>query len=300
MARILVGCETGLHEFDGAGKASAVQHTGRNVSVLAPEGATLWAVLDGREAWHARDGNWSRVASLDKPQIKCLADTRAGCIAGTAEARLFRVADGSIEAVASFDAIKERSDWYTPWGGPPDTRSLSEDANAIFVNVHVGGILRTRDGGVSWQPTIDVHADVHKVLARPGRLFAACAWGLGVSNDQGDSWEFQSDDLHASYCRGVAVCGETLLVSASTGPGGGQSALYTGGLAGDSLQRCRAGLPEWFDKNIDSLCLDAVPDGEVAAFGTSDGRLFASLDQGDNWAEVASGLNGINCVLVMP
>jgi hypothetical protein len=91
-----------------------------------------------------------------------------------------------------------------------------------------------------------------------------------------------------------------ILVSASRGPGGSESAVHRGRLEGGALERCRTGLPDWFDDNIDSGCLDAIPEGDLAAFGTSDGRLFASADLGASWGEVASGLPSIRCVLVVP
>jgi hypothetical protein len=75
---------------------------------------------------------------------------------------------------------------------------------------------------------------------------------------------------------------------------------YRGDLTGERLERCRGGLPEWFDANIDSLCLDALANGDVASFGTRGGRLFASADEGRTWSEIASGLPPINCVLTSP
>src|SRR2546429_115455 len=81
-----------------------------------------------------------------------------------------------------------RDRWFTPWGGPPDTRSISEDDEAVYVNIHVGGILRSVDCGRTWQPTLPIERDVHKVLARPGRLYAASARGLAVSPDSGETW----------------------------------------------------------------------------------------------------------------
>ena len=119
-----------------------------------------------------------------------------------------------------------------------------------------------------------------------------------MSPDQGGTWSLHAEGLHASYCRGVAACGEALLVSASEGPAGRRSALYRGGLEGKSFERCRAGLPEWFDGNIDSSCLDAIPETGPAAFGTADGRVFISPDEGTSWDVLASDLPGINCVLV--
>jgi hypothetical protein len=94
----------------------------------------------------------------------------------------------------------------------------------------------------------------------------------------------------------VTVCGDTVLVSASNGPRGGRAAVYRRALG--SLERCRTGLPEWFDGNVDSAWLDAMP--ELAAFGTEDGRVFASADEGNTWDEVTAGLPSIGAVLVMP
>lgn len=170
----------------------------------------------------------------------------------------------------------------------------------MYVNVHVGGILRSKDHGGSWHPTIDVDADVHRVLAAPGRVLAACARGLAVSEDGGDTWTTRTDGLHATYCRGVARSGSTVLVSASDGPRGGRAALYRGAVAGGPFERCVQGLPEWFSGNVDSPCLDAAPDAGLAAFGTADGRVFASTDEGVTWSDVAGGLPAPHCVLVIP
>lgn len=66
-----------------------------------------------------------------------------------------------------------------------------------------------------------------------------------------------ADGLHAR-------CGDTVLVSASTGPSGRYAAVYRGGLDGRNLKRCRRGLRERFDNNIDTHCVDASPDGRFA------------------------------------
>ena len=301
MTRILVGTQDGLHVFDAAGRRAGVQHPGREITAVAPEGWELWAILDGVEVWHtAAIEWWFHVATLDRLRGNCLADTRAGLIVGAAEARLFRVAGKGLEPVESFDQVQERADWYTPWGGPPDTRSISEDDTAVYVNVHVGGILRSRDHGATWKPTIDIHSDVHRVCTGKGRAFAAGGRGLEVSEDQGDSWTIRHEGLHATYCRGAAVCGDDILLSASSGPRGDRSAIYRGRLEGGALERCRDGLPAWFNTNIDSHCLDALPGGELAAIGTDDGRVFASINQGATWSLVVSDLPKVFCILVLP
>ena len=305
MARILVGTADGIHEIEESGRRGPGRHAGtpREAAVVAPEGDRLWSILGGRAIWRTEgpDG-WTHVADLEGLRATCLAATRAGVVVGTSEAHLFcfRTTDDALEPVTSFDQAPGRERWFTPWGGPPDTRSISEDGGAVYVNVHVGGILRTADLGQTWQPTLQIENDVHKVLARPGRLYAASARGLAVSPDGGATWTFHDEGLHAGYCRSVAVCGDALLLSAAEGPSGRRTALYRGTLEGASLQRGGKGLPEFFDAHIDSLCLDAVPGGELAAFGLGDGSVYASLDQGESWDLVASGLPRILSVLTLP
>ena len=131
-------------------------------------------------------------------------------------------------------------------------------------------------------------------------MLAACAGGLATSVDRGTTWTMRSDGLEAPYSRAVVVCGDTVLVSASDGPRGGRAAVYRGDLAAGPFERCTAGLPGWFDDNIDTYHLDALNDGSFAAFGTSDGRLFGSEDAGSTWHELASDLGAVQHVLVLP
>jgi photosystem II stability/assembly factor-like uncharacterized protein len=166
--------------------------------------------------------------------------------------------------------------------------------------VHVGGILRTDDGGKTWTPTIDIHADVHQVTTADGLVLAACAGGLAVSTDRGATWTIHTEDLEARYSRAVTVCGDAILMSSSNGPRGGRAAVYRAGLAGGVWERCRDGLPEWFDDNVDSHCLDALQDGSFVAFGTSKGQVYGSTDTGSTWTELTSDIPPVERVLVMP
>jgi hypothetical protein len=298
MTRILVGAADGLHVF-GDGREVGIDHAGRRVTAIARDGDELWAIVDRKEVRRTEGGRWTPWSvTLLNASLTCIASSRAGVLVGRSEAHLDRVVETGLEVVQGFQTVDGRDGWYTPWGGPPDTRSIAEDGDAVYVNVHVGGIPRSRDGGESWEPTIDIDADVHRVWAGPPGVLAACAHGLAVSTDAGDEWTMRGEGLHASYCRGVAVAGETVLVSASTGPRGGRAAVYRGSLRAGPFERCTTGLPDWFDENVDSAWLDATP--ELAAFGTEDGRVFASADEGRSWDEVAAQVPGIGSVLVAP
>ena len=299
MPRFLVATREGLHRFDDQGRPGEVQHLGRSVTAVAPARSDLWTVVDGSQIWHGAGTEWRHVADLDRSRATCLASIDEDVFVGTSEARLFRIAGETLEPVSAFDGAEGRSTWYTPWGGPPDTRSIANWDYDMYVNVHVGGILRSRDRGETWTPTIDVDADVHQVTTAEGLVLAACAGGLAASVDRGATWSFRTEGLEARYSRAVAVYGEAVLVSSSNGPRGGRAAVYRADRAGGTFERCLAG-PGWFDDNIDTYCLDALPDGSFAAFGTSDGRVYASADAGSTWDELASGLPPVQRVLVMP
>jgi hypothetical protein len=297
----LIASSDGLHTFDDRGILGPVLHAGRAVTSLAEARQGLWAIVEGSELWHtAHMDGWTHIAGIENHRGTCIAVIDDDVYVGTSEARLFRMAGQALDSVVPFDHAEGRSTWYTPWGGPPDTRSISNWDELVYVNVHVGGILRTEDRGETWTPTIDIDADVHQVTTAEGLVLAACAGGLAISSDRGGTWTIQSDGLEAPYARAVAVCGDSVLVSASDGPRGGRGAVYRGDLTGGRLERCRTGLPEWFDDNIDSYCLDALPEGSFVAFGTSDGRVFASEDTGVSWAAVASGLPPVQRILVLP
>ena len=271
---------------------------GREITALAPDGADWLALVDGRDVVRVRGDEVDPVGSVDEETGRCVLGVGGAVLVGTAHARLARVADGDAAMVGSFDAAEGRDGWYTPWGGPPDTRSLSATGDGkVFANVHVGGILRAEDPAGTWTPTIDIDSDVHQVLADPTdpmHVVAATALGLAESSNGGDSWTFVTDGLHASYARAVALDGDRLFLSASTGPRGGRAVLYRRDAGTTAFERCQDGLDEWFDGNIDSHCVAAV-DGTVV-FGTEDGRAFLSDDGGNGWREVLGGSSRVTCV----
>lgn len=246
-----------------------------------------------------RDGAVETVASIEEDVGRCLLPLADGVLVGTANARLALMRSGAVEMVASFDDAKGRDGWYTPWGGPPDTRSLSGGPDgALFANVHVGGILRADTPEGSWEPTIDIDADVHQVLADPGEaghVVAATALGLAESLDAGGTWRFTTEGLHASYARAVVLDGKVLFMSASNGPRGARAALYRRAQGEDTFHKITDGLPEWFDRNIDSHHL-AASNGLVV-FG-ADGRLFISEDGGGSWRDDGSAYPEITCVAI--
>ena len=294
--KILIRTSDGLQELNGE---RATRLEGHEVGWLAGDESGWWAVVDGREVWSSdREGQWRAVTSPGELRANCVLSTADGPLVGTSEAHVYRLRGDALEPVPSFDETSERETWYTPWGGPPDVRSMSADpSGAVYANVHVGGVVRSGDRGETWEPAVDIHSDVHQVLFDPGSglVLAASAQGLGVSDDDGRSWRFDTSGLHANYLRAVAVAGETVLVSASTGPRTDRGGVYRRPVGETGpFDRCNDGLPEWFSDNIDTACL-AASDSRVAV-GTSDGSVFTSEDEGASWTLAAEGLPSVRCV----
>lgn len=274
---LLVGTSAGLHKVDD----NSTELAGREINALAGD----LALVEGRAVWRA--GEWVG-QPLEGPLATCVLPVDSGALVGTVEGHLVRLPAG--EPVASFEQTPDRESWYTPWGAPADVRSMAAGADGtIYVNVHVGGIVRSRDGGGTWEPTLDIHLDVHQVIVAPdGTVVAATARGLAQSTDGGDSWDVIDDGLAATYARAVAVAGDTVLMSVSTGPDGHRAAIYRRPLhGGGPFRRTSIGLPGTFPGNVDTFCL--VAEGDLAALGTFAGRVYLSDDAGSSWATVAAG-----------
>jgi hypothetical protein len=263
---------------------------GHEIAAVESVDGELWAIVKRSEVWSGTRGSWNLLGHTEDARLNCLLVGRDEVLAGAASGRLLQLVDRSLQDVPGFTSAPDRAEWYTPWGGPPDVRSLAARNGYVLANVHVGGILRSDDGGINWAPTIDIHSDVHQVAVGPeDSILAATAYGLAISRDRGATWDFDESNLHASYARALGVADGTIVMSACVGPHGGRAAVYRREFDGDAgFVRCEKGLPGWFQDNIDTGCI--ATRGRSVAFATSDGRVFVSDDAAATWSQVGSGL----------
>jgi hypothetical protein len=294
-----VGTAAGLFTLRNDGHCETHDFAERSITALGRAANRWWALVEGAEIWSAANGRqWQCVAVLAGARAHCIVPLADGLLIGTSEARLYRLRGRRVHEVESFLRAPARDSWYTPWGAPADVRSLSRGAEGIlYVNVHVGGVVRSINSGRTWEPTVDIDADVHQVLAHPHRrgwVFAASARGLGVSEDGGETWRFESQGLHARYQRALAFTRTCVLVSTSISESGRQAAVYRRALDAPGFARCESGLPLWFADNVNTACLAAA--GTRTAIGTADGRVFLSADEGATWSEIRADLPKVRCV----
>ncbi len=246
--------------------------------------------------------------------------------AGTEPAALFRSADGG----ASFELVRglwdhpHREKWE-PGGGGLGLHTIlphPADPDRVLVAISTGGVYQTEDGGKSWTPTNrGIRADflpaeesewgqcVHKVSrsgADPDRLFLQNHGGLYRSDDGGRSWNDIGNGVPSDFgfpmvahprATGTAYCIPLESPGWRCTPDG-RMRVYRTTDAGASWQPLTGGLPQQ-DAHLtilrDGFTHDPLePTG--LWFGTRDGRLFGSADEGETWREYADGLPPVVCV----
>jgi BNR/Asp-box repeat len=298
--------------FAVTGETRRQEIANQPVRGLAPDGHGAALAIVGGHVLRRRapNGEWITVATSEF-ELACCVAVGDVIYVGTDDARMLRVSqDAKLEPLESFDKVAGRDTWYAGSAiingqrvGPPlGIRSVAADSTGtvLFANVHVGGIPRSRDGGKTWQPTVDINSDVHEVRvhqADPRIIVAATAIGLCMSRDFGETWAVEQEGLHAPYCSAVAFSGDDILVSASTDHFASKGRIYrrpikTGGV----LEAVQNGLPAWIDGIADTGCI--ATNGSKIAVADRSGNLYLSADFGHAWSRSIRDLPTPSGVLI--
>ncbi len=284
--------------FSVTGKTVRQELINQSVRSLVADGRGGVLAIVGRHSLLRRssDGEWTAIAKSEF-QLSCCVPIGNVVFLGTDDANILRVGpDGAQQRLAGFDAVAGRDTWYAGSAiidgkrvGPPlGIRSMAATCGGavLLANVHVGGIPRSTDAGLTWRPTIDINSDVHQVCAHPTRpeiVIAAAAVGLCISRDSGATWTIEQRGLHAHHCSAVAFGRNDIFVAASTDPFATQGAVYQRPIdSNDPLRPLAGGMPRWIDGKADTDCI-ATRDSMTAVIDRS-GRLYVSHDDADTWS----------------
>lgn len=295
-----------------SGEAQRHELAGRSVRSITSISDGALAIVDAHELRRrARDGTWRTIATSDLDLACCIALGNRMYV-GTEDARVLSIGeDGTLAELRGFDAVDGRPAWYAGsmvvdgrrMGPPLGVRSMSgtADGATLLVNVHVGGVPRSSDGGATWRPTIEIDADVHEVRVHPSRpdiVMAAAAAGLCISRDGGATWRFEHEGLHAHYCSAVAFIGDDILVAASSDHFAKQGAVYRRPIDGDArLRALSGGFPKWLDGIADTHCIAT----HRSTIAVADRRnLYTSADSGQTWLNRARELPSPSSVVIVP
>ncbi|MBA2465149.1 MAG: exo-alpha-sialidase [Nocardioidaceae bacterium] len=241
--------------------------------------------------------------------------------AGTEPSALFRSTDRgeTFTMVRPLWDHPHREQWGAGFGGQAIHTLLPHpsDPEQLTVAMSTGGVYRTYDGGDTWAPAnVGIKAEfmpgdvqfpefgqcVHKVARdpqQPDRLYAQNHGGVYRSDDGGDSWTSIADGLPSDFGFPVVAHprdADTIYLFPLAGADGrfpvdGICRVYRSKDAGATWEELGKGLPDSFHAAVmrDGMCVD---DGDPAGvyFGSRDGTVFASADEGDSWQVVAEHL----------
>ena len=219
--------------------------------------------------------------------------------AGSEPAAVFRSTDGgeSWQECSGFGNVPEASNWHFHGDRASHVRELrmtSRSPNTIYAGIEVGGVVRSSDGGASWQQLHGPDDDVHLVdlnASLPARIYVATAEAPFRSDDSGNNFERIDEGLQRPYTLHISSAPDDAdLVSVSSSAGRNNPQLY----------RSENGGSKWeLIKEIGSdgdmvvaLDWDGGNPGRVYA-GTDAGSIFCSNARGATWQPVPVSLPGI-------
>ena len=289
-------------DADGGGWSVTLSLPGSGAQCLALDPADADTVFAGLREGGVRkttDGGrtWKDCA-LPQPGVFSLAVSAAdGAVyAGTEPSALYRSDDGgeTWRELGGLLMLPSRPTWSFPprpwtshvrWIAPSP-----QDADLVLVGIELGGLMRSTDGGETWEDhRPGAQRDVHSLAWHPqveGRAYEAGGGGAAFSDDAGETWQPADEGRDRHYTWSVAVDpndADLWYVSASTGPfaahGGSdpQARIYR---RGNGVWRVLGGgLPE---------PIPAMPYALVSArgrlfAGLADGQIWESADRGDTW-----------------
>ena len=305
MARLYGATGDGIARLDESGETWSVElslvGTGAHCLAVDPRDPdTVYAGLreGGVRRTHDGGGSWVDCGLPEGDVFSLAVGVADGAVyAGTEPSRLFR-SDDRGDSWRALDALLELPSRPT-WSFPPrpwtsHVRWIApspHDAALLLVGIELGGLMRSSDGGASWEDhRPGAQPDVHSLAWHPveaGRAYEAGGGGAAFSTDAGDTWKPADDGRDRNYTWSVAVDPDDpdcWYVSASTGPfaahGGRdpQARIYRR-RDGEPWQPLAGGLPEPLPAMPYAL---VATDGRLFA-GLADGRIWASPDRGESW-----------------
>lgn len=240
---------------------------------------------------------------------------RGTLFAGTEPAHLFRSIDrGATWAeVTALRRVPGVDAWNFP--APPFVAHVKHvdfdprDERTMYVAVEQGALLKSTDGGVTFRELVFQDAsyvlnkDVHRVVCNPqspDELFVPGGDGISHSTDGGATWEhLTTPKMRVGYPDATFVAPDGALFT--TGGGTAPNVWRETGDASSTVARSRDGGRTWHELalpalrgNIEAATLVIWPDGYGFFAGTTDGEVFASVDRGETWEQIAAGLAPIS------
>lgn len=272
----------------------------------------LYRSMDGGETWAAvgEDIPHKRIPSVAISPSHAENGMQV-VYAGTEPSNLYRSEDNG-ETWTGFPGLPELPSAPTwsfpprPWTSHVRWISLSyHDPMLVFAGIELGGVMRSRDGGETWEDRKPgSQHDSHAIATHPvdpNRVYEAAGGGVAISLDAGDTWQPADDGMDRHYAWGLAVDPvdpDLWYVSASHGAryahrdeGNAAGKIFRTDDGNTWQELVLNGSAERHNMPYALLVPGAMPGALIAGF--RDGELMYSTDRGNNWHSFGVVLPGI-------
>jgi photosystem II stability/assembly factor-like uncharacterized protein len=271
------------------------------------------ASLDGGKTWQARDNG------MTQNNVYSLAAKRHNgnvrLFAGTEPAHLFISDDLGISwrELPNLRSVPSLPKWSFP--APPHIGHVKhinfdpDSPSTIYASIEVGGLLRSVDGGESWEEFPSLYEDVHRLMIHPtdpSFLYAVTGRGLYTGPQRGARWEqwTRREDEIGGYPDGFVFRPSDpklmFMTAAHDAPGTWRTSHFAGARisrsndGGRSWEILKNGLPDRLQASIEAFCLEEAGDATAIYAATTAGEVIASFDLGDRWQTIVQGLPPIS------
>lgn len=239
--------------------------------------------------------------------------------AGTGPGSIFKSVDrgDSWQECEGLNALKTRKNWSFP--GPPFTAHVKglglhpTDPSQVWGAVEVGSIVRSLDGGKSWDNLCNGESpDSHYIAVMPDNprvVVSSSGEGIFRSENGGETFVEANDGVPHRYMTNIVVHPDTpnvLFTAGANGsprgwetpPLGADTYVYRSKDQGRSWERLTGGLPETIMAGPRAMCGDPM-DAQTAMVGLVDGTVWATRDGGDSFECLLAGLPPVNGLSVI-
>ena len=320
--RVLAGTSKGVFSVEPGNARHLLESRGVRDLVrlgdrlFAGTGAEPFASIDAGESW-------SLVGMEHREVWQIRGDGNGVIYAGTQPAGLFRSIDAgeTWREVESFANAPEATEWCIPLDPPIPARARAlvidrKNPQRLWVGVEVGGIMRTEDGGQTWELGLPgENPDLHMMYAHPAKsevLFASTGYGrldgvaemiegnAGVfrSIDSGISWQYAWKGITPRYSRpmcidprapyGLTIASAPTAFSSFKEDDGAQAMLFRSEDEGESWRSLCDTAHSPSHANFHGLTPDPEAPGGVVV-GTDTGEVWRVSSDAE-WTQMGSGM----------